>query len=66
VVAGQALLYEQLGVVVRPALINGAVTTRDDQPFTAGAFAVRHGSIVEMDWLIDAARLREVDLTILD
>jgi hypothetical protein len=41
-------------------------TTRDDQPFTAGAFAVRHGSIVEMDWLIDAARLREVDLTILD
>jgi hypothetical protein len=69
VVAGQAVFYEQLGLVVRPALINGAVgvvTTRDDQPFTAGAFAVRHGRIVEMDWLIDAARLREVDLTILD
>jgi RNA polymerase sigma-70 factor (ECF subfamily) len=40
------------------------VTTRDGQPFSVGAFTVRHGRIVEMDWLADAARLRELDLTI--
>jgi hypothetical protein len=28
--------------------------------------AARDGRIVEMDWLADAARLRELDLTILD
>jgi hypothetical protein len=54
---------------MKPALINGAVgvvTTRDDQPFSIGGFTVRHGRIVEMDWLSDPARLRELDLTILD
>ena len=68
-VAGQAVLYSQLGLVMKPALVNGAaglVTTRDGQPFSLGAFTVRRGRIVEMDWLADAARLREFDLTILD
>ena len=68
-VIGQAMFYSQLGLVMKPALINGAVglvTTRDGQPFSVGAFTVRHGRIVEMDWLADAARLRELDLTILD
>jgi RNA polymerase sigma-70 factor, ECF subfamily len=68
-VVGQAVAYSQLAVVIKPALINGAVgvvTTRDGQPFSVGAFTVRHGRIVEMDWLADAARLRELDLTILD
>ena len=68
-VAGQAAAYSQLGLVVKPALINGAmglVATRDGQPFSVGGFTVRHGRIVEMDWLADAARLRELDLTILD
>ena len=68
-VAGQAVFYSQLGLVMKPALINGAVglvTTREGQPFSVGAFTVRHGRIVEMDWLADAARLRELDLTILD
>ena len=67
-VAGQAVFYSQLGLVMKPALINGAVglvTTRDGRPFSVGAFTVRHGRIVEMDWLADAARLRELDLTIL-
>jgi hypothetical protein len=41
------------------------VTTRDSEPFSVGAFTVRGGRIVEMDWLA-AARLRELDLTILD
>jgi RNA polymerase sigma factor (sigma-70 family) len=68
-VAGQAVFYSQLGLVMKPALINGAaglVTTRDGRPFSVGAFTVRHGRIVEMDWLADAARLRELDLTMLD
>jgi RNA polymerase sigma-70 factor, ECF subfamily len=68
-VIGQAMTYAQLGLVMKPALINGAVglvTTRDGEPFSVGGFTVRHGRIVEMDWLADAARLRELDLTILD
>jgi RNA polymerase sigma factor (sigma-70 family) len=68
-VADQAVFYSQLGLVMKPALINGAmglVTTRDGRPFSVGAFTVRHGRIVEMDWFADAARLRELDLTILD
>ena len=54
---------------MKPALINGAagvVTARDGRPFSVGAFTVRGGRIVEMDWLADPARVRELDLTILD
>ncbi len=68
-IIGQATFYSQLGLVMKPALINGAVgvvTTRDGEPFSVGGFTVRQGRIVEMDWLGDAARLRELDLTILD
>jgi RNA polymerase sigma factor (sigma-70 family) len=68
-VAGQAVFYSQLGLVMKPALVNGAaglVTTRDGEPFSVGAFTVRRGRIVEMDWLADPARLRDFDLTILD
>jgi RNA polymerase sigma factor (sigma-70 family) len=68
-VAGQARAYAELGLVSKPALVNGAagvVATRDGQPFSVGAFTVRGGRIVEMDWLADPARLRELDLTILD
>src|SRR3954452_24912739 len=52
-VAGQAEMYSRLGLVMKPALINGAaglVTMRDGQPFSVGAFTVRQGRIVEMDW----------------
>jgi RNA polymerase sigma factor (sigma-70 family) len=68
-VAGQAVFYEQLGLDMKLALVNGAVglvTTREGKPFSVGGFTVRHGRIVEMDWLADAARLRELDLTILE
>ena len=68
-VAGQAAAYSQLGLVIKPALINGAVglvATRDGRPFSVGGFTVREGRIVEMDWLADAERLGELDLTILD
>jgi ketosteroid isomerase-like protein len=68
-VLGQAMFYSQLGLDLRPALINGAVgvvATRDGEPFSVGAFTVRGGRIVEMDWLGDDERVRELDLTILD
>lgn len=68
-VAGQAVLYSQRGLVMRPALVNGAaglVTTRDGQAFSVGGFTVRRGRIVAMDWLADAARLRELELAVFD
>jgi RNA polymerase sigma-70 factor (ECF subfamily) len=68
-VAGQAQMYSRLGLVVHPALINGAVgavTTRDGRPFSVGAITVRDEKIVEMDWLADPERLAQLDLTILD
>jgi len=69
VVASQALSYSQLGLLVRPALVNGAaglVATRDGQAFSVGGFTVRGGKIVEIDILADPAHLAELDLTILD
>jgi RNA polymerase sigma-70 factor (ECF subfamily) len=54
---------------MQPALINGAsgvVSTRDGKPFSVGGVTVRGGKIVEIDVLADPARLRQLDLTILD
>jgi RNA polymerase sigma-70 factor (ECF subfamily) len=68
-VAGQALTYSRLGLLTQPALINGvagAVTTRDGQPFSVGAFTVKGGKIVAIDILADPTRLRQLDLTVLD
>jgi RNA polymerase sigma-70 factor (ECF subfamily) len=68
-VIGQARFYAEFGLDMKPALINGAVglvTTRNGKPFSVGAFTVRRGRIVEMDWLADPTRLRELDLTPLD
>jgi RNA polymerase sigma factor (sigma-70 family) len=68
-VIGQARLYSRLGLVIKPALVNGAVgvvTTLDGEPFSVGGFTVRCGRIVEMDWFADSARLRELDLTLID
>jgi Sigma-70, region 4 len=68
-VASQATSYAQIGLEIRPALINGvagAVAFRDGQPFSIGALTVRNGKIVELDFLADPERLRQLDLTILD
>jgi RNA polymerase sigma factor (sigma-70 family) len=68
-VAGQALAYSQRGLLVQPALINGAagaVSILDGQPFSVGGFTVRGGKIVAIDILADPERLRRLDLTILD
>jgi RNA polymerase sigma factor (sigma-70 family) len=68
-VAGQALGYSRLGLLMQPALINGAaglVTTRDGKPFSVGGFTIRGRKVVAMDILADPERLRQLDLTILD
>jgi RNA polymerase sigma-70 factor, ECF subfamily len=68
-VAGQALAYSQLGLLVQPALVNGAagaVSILDGEPFSVGSFTIRGGKIVEIDILADPERLRQLDLTILD
>jgi RNA polymerase sigma-70 factor, ECF subfamily len=68
-VAGQALAYGQLGLDIRPVLINGVagmVGFRGGQPFSIGAVTVRNGRIVALDFLADPERLRLLDLTILD
>src|SRR6266545_3035805 len=68
-VASQALAFSKLGLVVQPALINGAagaVTTRDGQPFSVVGVTVRDGKIAEIDILADPERLRRLDLTVLD
>jgi RNA polymerase sigma-70 factor (ECF subfamily) len=68
-VAGQAQMYSRLGLVIHPALVNGAVgavSMRDGRPFSVGAITVRDGKIVEMDFLADPQRLARLDLTVLD
>jgi len=68
-VASRALGYAQLGLEIRPALINGvagAVSFLNGQPFSIGVCTVRNRRIVELDFLTDRDRLRELDLTILD
>ena len=68
-VIAQAQTYARLGVCLRPALVNGVpggVALRDGELFSVAAFTVRGGRIVELDFLADPARLRELDLTVLD
>jgi len=68
-VLAQAQTYSRLGLDLRPALVNGVaggVALRDGEPFSVAAFTVRGGKIVEMDFLVDPARVRELDLTVLD
>ncbi len=68
-VAGQALGYSRIGLLMHPALVNGVsglVSTREGEPFSVGAFTVRNRRIVAMDILADPTRLRQLDLTVLD
>ncbi len=68
-VASNAFMFSRLGLVVRPALINGAVgmvSTRDGKPFSVGGVTVRDGKIVALDFLADPERLAGLDLTILE
>jgi RNA polymerase sigma factor (sigma-70 family) len=68
-VASNALMFQRLGLEIRPALVNGAVgavSVRDGKPFSVGAITVKGGKIVEMDFFADPERLAKLDLTILD
>ncbi len=60
---------ERLTRFARPALVNaaaGVVMAAGRRPFAVLGFTVRRGRIVEIDILADPARLRQLDLAILD
>jgi RNA polymerase sigma factor (sigma-70 family) len=64
-VAGQALFWSRVDLTVRRALVNGAagiVSIRDGKPFSVGAFTIKNGKIVEIDFLADPGRIARLDL----
>jgi hypothetical protein len=46
--------------------VPGGLATLDGKPYSVGAFTVRGGKIVAIDFLADPERLRLLDLTVLD
>jgi RNA polymerase sigma-70 factor (ECF subfamily) len=68
-VAEQVMRFASLARFARPALVNGAagtVVVQRGRPRAVTGFTVANGRIVEIDLLADPARLRELDLTVLD
>jgi RNA polymerase sigma factor (sigma-70 family) len=68
-VAERGVAFSRLAPYARPALINGVagfVVIRHGRPLGVAGFTVAHSKIVEIDLLMDPARLRELDLTDLD
>src|ERR671917_1298102 len=68
-VAEQTPTFSRLSPFVRPALVNGAagvVVAPRGRPFAVMGFTVRRGKIVEIDVLADPARLRQLELAVLD
>jgi RNA polymerase sigma factor (sigma-70 family) len=68
-VAARALTFARLAPFVRPALVNGAagaVVAPRGKPFSVMGFTVVGGKIVEIDAITDPARLRALDLAVLD
>ena len=68
-VAEQALTFARLAPFARPALVNGAagvVVTPRGRPYAVMGFIVQRGKIVAIDALADPARLRQLDLAVLD
>jgi RNA polymerase sigma-70 factor (ECF subfamily) len=65
-VARRAMAASRLGLVVRPALVNGAagwVALLDGNVYAIAALTLRNGRITTMDILLDPARLARLDLT---
>jgi RNA polymerase sigma-70 factor (ECF subfamily) len=65
-VAHRAMAVSQLGLVARPALINGApgwVSVLDGELYAIAALTVHNGRITTMDVLLDPARLARLDLS---
>jgi RNA polymerase sigma factor (sigma-70 family) len=68
-VARRALAVSQLGLVARPARINGAagwVSLLHGDVYAIGALTLQNGRITTMDILLDPARLARLDLTAFD
>ena len=68
-VAEQTFTFSRLSPFVRPALVNGAagvVVAPRGRPFAVMGFTVWRGKIAEIDVLADPARLRRLDLAVLD
>ncbi len=68
-VANQALTFSRLARFSRPALVNGSaglVTAPGGKPYAVMGFTVARGKIVEIDILADPARLRRLDMAVLD
>jgi RNA polymerase sigma factor (sigma-70 family) len=68
-VAEQVRTFARLARFARPALVNGAagfVVAPRGRPVAVAGFTVAHGKVVEIDLLADPARLRALDLTVLD
>jgi RNA polymerase sigma factor (sigma-70 family) len=64
-VARRAMAVSQLGLVARPALINGVagwVSLLEGEVYAIGALTVQNGRITTMDILLDPARLARLDL----
>lgn len=67
-VARQSQTFASLGLLRRPALVNGVpglVCLRDGKPFSVMAFTVRGEQIAAIDILSDPQRLSQLDLTAL-
>jgi RNA polymerase sigma factor (sigma-70 family) len=65
-VARRAVAFSQLGLVARPALVNGAagwVSLHDGEVYAIAALTLQNGRITTMDILLDSARLARLDLT---
>jgi len=68
-VAEQALTFARLARFAQPALVNGAVgiiVAPRGRLFVVMSFRVTRGKIVEIEVLADPARLRQLDLALLD
>ncbi|MEU5212703.1 RNA polymerase sigma factor SigJ [Streptomyces sp. NPDC020742] len=68
-VVEQALMFSHFAQFTRPALVNGApglVAAPGGRPFSVMDFTVVRGKIAEINILADPARLRHLDLTVLD
>jgi hypothetical protein len=64
-----AMGASRLGLVARPAHINGAagwVSVLDGELYAIGALTLHNGRITTMDLLLDPARLARPDLTVFD
>jgi RNA polymerase sigma-70 factor (ECF subfamily) len=65
-VADRGVAFSRLAPFARPVLVNGAagfVVARHGRLLGLAGFTVAHDKIVEIDLIMDAARLRELDVT---